>query len=96
MKSDSLALGLILGLLGPLIGAVAFYFLQLTNVPFQVFIEQAVTSPRFTAPLLSFGAIVNLFIFFIFIWTGLARAARGVIFATFIYAIIIIVLKYVL
>lgn len=46
------------------------------------------------ASLISLAAIPNLLLFFIFIWTNMNRAARGVLIATFLIAAIMLVVKY--
>lgn len=94
MVKDSLALGLALGFIGPILGAIIFYLLRLSHEPFGHFVEKVFMYPTFMAPLLSFGAIVNLLFFFIFLWTEKALSARGVIFATLLYAFFVVVLKF--
>jgi hypothetical protein len=86
-------IGFILGLIGPLMGAVAFYLMQFSDMPFIYFLENAIKAGVQTE-LISLCTVFNLLIFFIFIWSNLQAAARGVILATFIYVIIVLVLKF--
>jgi hypothetical protein len=44
--------------------------------------------------LLSLSAIPNLLLFFVFIWTNRPFSARGVIFATLVVALVMLVLKF--
>ena len=43
---------------------------------------------------LSLAAIPNLLLFFLFIWTSRMFSARGVIFATLVVALVMLVLKF--
>jgi H+/Cl- antiporter ClcA len=92
-KWDRFWLGFLLGLLGPLLGIFFFYVMKFTDYTFIEYLKM-VKYPSVLSPLLSFGAIVNLFFFFPFIWNDYYNAARGVIGATFIYAIPILILKF--
>ena len=44
---------------------------------------------------ISLSAIPNLLLFFIYIWTNRNFSARGVIFATFLLAFVMLILKFV-
>jgi hypothetical protein len=46
------------------------------------------------ARLLSLAALPNLGLFFLFIWTDRSFSARGVIFATLVIAVVMVVLKF--
>jgi hypothetical protein len=85
--------GFVSGLVGPFIGAVLFYFIQFSEMPFIYFLENSIRADIQTE-LLSLCTVFNLLIFFIFIWTNLQLAARGVILATFIYVLVVLVLKF--
>ncbi|MES2620522.1 MAG: hypothetical protein V4615_06690 [Bacteroidota bacterium] len=92
-KWDRFWVGFVPGLLGPVVCILFFYFLKYTNNSFTEYLFM-VRSPVVLSPILSLGVIVNLFIFFPFIWSNHYNAARGVIGATFIYAIPIVVTKF--
>lgn len=46
------------------------------------------------AKLISLSVIPNLLLFFIFIWTNLLKAGRGVLMSMFLFGFIIIILKF--
>lgn len=84
--------GFLLGLLVPLIGALIFYHSLLEYSTITDFIEgikDAYIFPKITA----LGAIFNLLLFFVFIWTNNDNASRGVVLSTVLYGLLAVVLK---
>jgi hypothetical protein len=94
-KWDRFWVGFLPALICPLLGIVFFYIIKFSNMPFHDYLVLA-KNPTILSPMLSFGAIINLFIFFPFIWNDHYNAARGVIGATILYVIPILVTKYLL
>ncbi len=91
---NSLVVGIIPGLIVPLITVYLFY---LTNDVYGVqsfsgFINYVIKY-GVISQVLSVCLLGNLAIFFLFIWTNRYKSARGVIGATFLYALVIIILK---
>lgn len=91
-KWDRFWVGFIPGLVLPLLGIVFFYFLQFSGGSFIEYLRM-VKTPTVLSPILSFGAIINLFPFFLFIWQHWYNAGRGVIGATILYVIPVIIAK---
>ncbi|TND08067.1 MAG: hypothetical protein FD123_2621 [Bacteroidetes bacterium] len=86
-RFDHIALGFVLGLIMPFIGMYGYYFFTYrTQIDFLYFIDFASTTTRAIVPLLSLGCILNLGLFFLFMWRDRYKSARGVIIATFLYA----------
>ena len=87
-KWDRIGLGLSLGLIFPILLLVAYWQLNYAYMDmgkFMGFLEQG----QLHTKLISLFVIINLAIFFVFIWANLNLSARGVLYATFIYTIII-------
>lgn len=84
-------LGIITGLVVPFIVIIGFYMYR-GSESIDAFFEKIVSVGIFSE-LVSLCVVPNLLLFFIFMWTNRLRSARGVIGATFIYALIVIVLK---
>jgi hypothetical protein len=84
--------GLALGLIAPMIVFLGFYFFKYSEIHFSEFLDFLI-SRNVIVQVLSICVIINLLLFFIFIWTNRLYAARGVIMATFIYAIIVVIFK---
>ena len=84
-------LGIFAGLVVPLIVIIGFYKYR-GSESIDAFFEKIVSVGIFSE-LVSLCVVPNLLLFFIFIWTNRLKSARGVIGATFIYALIVIGLK---
>jgi hypothetical protein len=85
-------IGSVIGLLAPTISLWIFYMWNFPNLPFQTFIQRMMFSNLF-APLLSLCILINLLAFFGFIWTDRDEGARGVLFTTFLYGFVVLILK---
>ena len=94
-KWDRFWVGFLPGLFCPLLGIIFFYVVWFSGMSFMEYM-QYVKRPFILSRMLSFGALVNLFIFFPLIWNDRYNAARGVIGATIIYVIPILVTKFLL
>lgn len=91
-KFDSIIVGLVLGIALPVITLLGFWLVRSDEGLFDFLIH----SQRFgmLAKLLSLCTIPNLLLFFAFIWTNRLLSARGVIFATLVIALVMMVLKF--
>jgi hypothetical protein len=93
---DKLYTGLFLGIIAPFILLLAYYFYGFsTQLTFFKYIKFLLASQIFTQ-IASICVIINLLLFFIFIWTYNNYAARGVLMATIIYALVIAFATFVL
>ncbi len=94
-KFNSFLSGALSGIILPLIGFFIFFLcLSPKNLTFTDFIDQT-RYFNLTTPILSLSAIPNLLLFFICLWTNRLLSARGVVFATMAYAILIVIVKFV-
>lgn len=85
--------GFLVGLFGPVIGLILFYLIQFNEMPFIYFLENIIKADV-QAELISLCTVFNLLLFFLFIWSNQQLAARGVILATFLYVVFVLVIKY--
>jgi len=90
-RFDSMQYGLVPGIILPLIGLIIVWAVRFDGGLLE-FLKQFQQS-RMLPKLLSLLAIPNLVLFFLFIWTNRSFSARGVIFATFVLAFVMLVLK---
>ena len=91
-KFDHIVIGIVLGLLGPVIVLFLFYLIRYHHMTFGRFLTMVGMEGTFS-PRISLCAIINLLVFYIFIWTNRYYSARGVILATFVYAGLIVYIK---
>lgn len=94
-KWDVFWTGFVPGLICPLLAFVFFYILQMGKMDLQYYIA-TVKSYEMLSKILSFGCIINLGVFFAFISKDYYNAARGVILATILYAIPVLIFKFIL
>ena len=94
MRFDSMITGLVTGLLLPEIVITAFYYIKFSEMDINIFIQNMLLV-NILSKIISLCVIPNLLLFFLYIWTNKLYAARGVIFATIIYAFATIIIKYV-
>ena len=95
-KCNKLYIGLIIGLLLPLITSyLIFYFRFGDTLSIQEFVEGMIQVQGFTK-LLSVSVIPNLLFFLLAIRLERLLAARGIVTATLLYAIVVIVLRFTL
>lgn len=92
-KWDKFYVGFLPGLVCPLLAFPFFYTFQMSVMSFETYL-QAVQSPELLSKILSFGCIVNLGIFFLFINRSDYNSSRGVIGATILWALPIIYGKF--
>jgi hypothetical protein len=90
---NNVFIGLIAGLVGPIIGILCFYFYNFKHSPIGSFFRMA-AQENLLSPLLSLCAVINLGVFFLFIKFNHLYSSRGVIISTFLYGIMIVVFKF--
>jgi hypothetical protein len=94
-RYDDVRLGLAAGLVVPLITILVFYLVRFNHLSLVEFFSTLI-SRNILSSLLSLCVIPNLLVFFIFIWTNMLLLARGVLMATFVFAAVILIVKYIL
>ncbi|MES2646652.1 MAG: hypothetical protein V4717_07260 [Bacteroidota bacterium] len=93
-KRDSLKLGLIFGLLAPLISLVAYYFLRFRVYSFGDYIDALSKNKPLLTGLTIPCLLLNIALFTFYINTHRDQTAKGIFTITLLYAIASIVLKF--
>ena len=86
--------GIIIGLIVPVISFEACVFIFREGETFMQVLDRFVFLDVFTH-IISLAAVLNLLVFFLFLWANKERSANGVIGATIIYAMIVAVLIFI-
>ncbi len=94
-KADVPLTGWITGLLLPPLSFLLIWILVTTHQTLDNFITKAIAA-NVLSKFLSLAVLPNLLLFFIFIWTKMDRAAKGVLYATFFLSLVVIALKIIL
>jgi len=89
---DHFVPGLICGLVAPVLAFISYSKIKLPEEPISSVLRHA-TDLGILATMISVCVFTNLLVFFIFIWTKNDRSARGVLAATFLYALVVVILK---
>jgi hypothetical protein len=92
---DNFNLGIMIGLLAPLLGIVGHYFIKAypLGINFFEYIELMGIEKRFLTNAVTFSLLANAIFFTIFINARKDRTAKGIFIVTVIYAIAAIILK---
>ena len=93
LKRDNLQIGIILGLLGPLIGLVVIYFFKYSATSFSNFIDLFIHDNRLITSIGSLSLLANVALFTIYVNTHRDKTAKGIFVVTLIYGIAILILK---
>lgn len=92
-KKDDLRLGLVIGLLGPVLGLVVIYFIKYSATSFGDFLNTLFEEKRMITAVGSLSLLANVIFFTIYINTHRDKTAKGIFLITLIYGIGILVLK---
>jgi hypothetical protein len=92
-KKNNLRLGLILGLLGPILGLVVIYFVKYPSQPFSDFIDFFIHDSKMITSIGSLSLLANVILFTIYINSHRDNTAKGIFLTTLVYGIAILVLK---
>ncbi|MCB0431120.1 MAG: hypothetical protein H6585_05165 [Flavobacteriales bacterium] len=99
LRYNRVSLGVVLGTLGPFLGFWFYYFItlmggQMKHTPMG-FVHFVMNTPSVQSPVVSLSLIMNLALFFFFIWKKMDLAARGVLTMTmFAWAPLVVYLKF--
>ncbi len=93
LNKDNLRLGLILGLLGPLLGLVAVYFIKFPSYPFSDFLSYFMNDSKMITSVGSLSLLANVVLFTLYVNTHRDDTAKGIFIMTLLYGIGILVLK---
>ena len=92
-KKDNLRLGLVLGLVGPLLGLVVIYFLKFPSYRFMDFLEYFMNDNKLLTSIGSLSLLANVILFTIYVNTHRDETAKGIFIITLFYGIGILLLK---
>lgn len=95
-KKDNLKLGLVLGLLGPVLGLVVVYFVKYGELAFSDFFELFINTKSMITAIGSLSLLANVVLFTLYVNTHRDNTAKGIFIMTLIYGITILLLKVVI
>jgi hypothetical protein len=92
-KKDNLRLGIVLGLLGPILGLIIIYFSKYSSTSFGNFLDDFFNNNKLITSIGSLSLLVNVVFFTLYVNTNRDKTAKGIFLITVIYGIGILVLK---
>lgn len=96
LKKDNLILGLVLGFLAPFVGLLGFYLAKFRALSFVDFLHFLTIYKTLFTSVISISLIANAVVFTIYINTQKDKTARGVFAATCVYAIVCLIIKFII
>ncbi len=94
-KVDNLKLGLLLGILAPVLTMLIIYLIQFSSYDLNELVNMLVLKKVFTK-IVSLCVIPNLALFFLFLNKNYYYSARGILMATVIFALFVFITKFAL
>lgn len=95
MQRNVPLLGLVLGIIFPMLGMLVMYLIKFTGTPFGDFIHTMVENHKVASMVLSLSLLANAIPFIYYTNKRLDYTAKGILIATMLYAVIIVLLKFV-
>lgn len=95
LKINNIKLGIILGIIAPLLSMLVIYLLKFSEYNFQELIDFLLARGIFTK-IISLCVIPNLALFFFFLNKNYYTSARGVLISTFLFAFFVFITKFAL
>jgi len=94
MDFDKTWIGVVLGLIAPTLALLGYYLINYSYMTIGHFVNYLKAGDTYT-PLISLCVLANLAVFYPFIWKEKWNGAKGVLGATFIWAGLVIFLKFI-
>ena len=95
MKRNVSILGFIIGILAPVLGMFIIYLIKFNSDSVDTFIQKLVHNTDAAAMVISLSILANIVPFIYYTNRRLDLTARGILIATMLYAVLIVLLKFV-
>ena len=93
LKRDNLKLGLVLGLVGPVLGLIIVYFLRFSSYGFLEFLDYFFNTRGLITSVGALCLLANAVLFTIYVNTHRDNTAKGIFVTTLVYGIAILIIK---
>ncbi|MEO6611908.1 MAG: hypothetical protein ABIT05_11255 [Chitinophagaceae bacterium] len=93
LTKDNLRLGLILGLIGPLIGLFIVYLVKFPSFSFTEFLDYFMHDNKVITNVGTFSLLANAVLFAIYVHFDKAQTFKGIFIITLFYGVGILILK---
>jgi len=93
LKRDNLKLGLVLGLVGPVLGLIIVYFFKFSYLGLLDFLDYFFTTRGLITSVGALCLLANAVLFTIYVNTHRDNTAKGIFATTLVYGIAILIIK---
>ena len=93
LKKDNLKLGLVLGLVGPVLGLIVVYFIKFSSYGFLEFLDYFFNTRGLITSVGALCLLANAVLFTVYINTHRDNTAKGIFVTTLLYGIAILIIK---
>ena len=94
-KYNNVRIGLVFGIIGPMLGFLVIYAVAFRGMSFSEYTELLAYNKKLSS-IISLSVIPNLLLFFIFIWLNYLYSARGVLASTILFALVVVITKFII
>lgn len=94
MRLNQPIVGLVIGLIMPLLGLIVVYFILAQGMSFEDFLSHASASGDFAGKVITLSVLANLLPFLYFNRRRLDYAVKGIVIATILYMVLFIYVKF--
>lgn len=95
MRLNQPIVGLVIGLIMPLLGLIAVYFFLGSGMSFEDFLTRSASSGDFAGKVITLSVLANLLPFLYFNRRRLDYTVKGIVIATILYMVLFIYVKFV-
>jgi hypothetical protein len=94
-KKDNLKLGLVLGLIGPLLGLIVIYLVRedFRSLSFGEYLDFVFNDKRLITSIGTLSLLANVVLFTLYVNTRRDKTAKGIFVITLVYGIAILIIK---
>jgi hypothetical protein len=95
-KKDNLKLGIVYGLIAPMLAMLLYYFIVLADkITFSEYLFYLRTNRSLLTGVSSISLVANAIVFTIFVNTRRDKSAKGVFVTTLVYGLAVLLLKFI-
>lgn len=92
-RFDKIYIGFIAGIFFPALGFILYYFFNFDTLSLKEYLSHLIRLNKL-AQVVSLSVVMNLAAFYLFLWKKFYYSARGVIAATFLWVLLILIQKF--
>jgi hypothetical protein len=93
LTKDNMKLGMVMGLVGPVLGLLIIYLVKYSSVSFGVFFDEFIHTNKLLTSIGSLSLLANAILFTVYLNMHKDSTAKGIFIVTLVYGMGILLLK---